>query len=155
MEKTKISLRVILILGFAVLGFSARSQEPLKTHHDINVYAGIFEVNVNYEGAVRYGYNSYDKVRVGVGYGEFLTAGEGWYLNAAFVHLLGRNESHLEFNVGGKIMLTNSIEDPSFSEALVPDIYIGYRYEKPTSGIVFRIGVNYPTLVNIGVGYNF
>src|SRR5689334_15926593 len=116
MAQSKFSSWVLLVAGFAILSFSAKSQEPLKVHHNINVYAGFFEVNVNYEGAVHYTYNSYSKVRVGLGYGEFLTAGEGSYLNAAFVHLLGRKNSHLEINAGGKIMLTNSIENPSFFE---------------------------------------
>jgi hypothetical protein len=158
MAQAKFFFQTVLLTSLAFIIFSpgAKSQEPLKAHHNINAYVGLIEFNINYEGAVGYSENSYSKVRVGFGYGEFLTAGEGSYINAAYVHLLGRStNSHLEINAGGKIMLTNSIDHPSFFEALVPDLYLGYRFEKPTGGLVFRVGINFPTIINVGVGYNF
>jgi hypothetical protein len=61
----------------------------------------------------------------------------------------------MEIDVGIKYMLTNSISDPNFSDTFIPDIFVGYRYEQPSGGFIFRIGFSYPTVINLGIGYKF
>ena len=119
------------------------------------MYVGIFEANINYERNLFQRKRSLGKLRVGLGYGMFWIAGEGNYINGAFVHLFGARNSHLEVNAGAKYMLSNSISDPQLSEQLLPDFFLGYRFEKPTGGVVFRAGFNYLTLLNLGIGYKF
>jgi len=41
------------------------------------------------------------------------------------------------------------------SNSFLPDIYAGYRYEKPNGILIFRIGVNLYSLYNIGIGFKF
>ena len=123
--------------------------------NDINVYVGFFDLNANFERNIVQSVKSYSNLRFGFGYAMFLVAGEGYYVNGTFVQLFGAKNSHLELNAGLKFMLTNSIADATFSDQVLPDIFAGYRFEKPTGGIIFRVGLNYPTLLNIGVGYKF
>jgi hypothetical protein len=52
-------------------------------------------------------------------------------------------------------MFTNSITNPGFFETFIPDIFAGYRYEKPSGSFIFRAGNNYPTLINVGLGCKF
>ncbi len=123
--------------------------------NNVNVYAGFLELNLNYERNIIVSSQSLSKIRLGLGYGSFFVAGEGYYINGAFVHLFGAKDSHFEVTAGVKYMLTNSISNPSFSDQLLPDIFIGYRFEKSTGGFTFRAGLNYPTIINVGIGYKF
>ena len=121
----------------------------------INVYVGLIEYNINYERNIVQRSKSFSNVRLGFGHASLLIGGEGKYINAAFIHLIGKKNSHLETNLGVKYMVSNSISDPQFSETLIPDAFLGYRYEKPLEGLIFRIGLNYPTFINLGTGYKF
>ncbi len=140
-----------------VYGVKAQDARKLidEKSNSINMYVGIFDVNLNYERNISQRLKSLSKLRFGFGYGMFLVAGEGYYINGAFVHLFGARNSHLEVNAGVKYMLTNSISNPTLSDQLLPDIFAGYRFEKPTGGFIFRAGLNYPTAINLGVGYKF
>ena len=113
------------------------------------------EYNINYERNLLYSAITSTNIRVGGGIAAFLTAGTGTYLNLAAVQLLGKSSSHLELDLGLKYLITNSIVNPGLSESLVPDLFAGYRFEKPTGRLILRLGMNYPTLFNAGFGYKF
>lgn len=146
----------LLLLGSSI---NAKAQDTLKpvaeARNSINVYVGLIEYNINYERNVVRRSKSHSNVRLGFGHGQFYTAGEGKYINPAFVHLMGKKNSFFEFNAGLKCMITNSLTDPKFIETFIPDIFFGYRFEKPVRGIIFRIGFSYPTAINIGIGCRF
>ena len=103
----------------------------------IGIYVGLFDFNVHYERTYIRRSKSLSSIRLGVGSGKFLVAGEGKYINPAWIHLFGRKNSHVEMNVGFKYMLTNSISNPDFREIFIPDLFLGYRFEKPTNGNCF------------------
>ena len=140
----------------AINGNTQGVDSSLKiARNNINTYIGLFDANINYERNIIQRSKSHSNLRVGFGYAMFFTAGEGTYINTSFVHLIGEKNSHLEIDLGLKYMLTNSIEDAGFSDTLIPDIFFGYRYEKPSGGFIFRFGLNYPTILNLGIGYKF
>lgn len=155
--------RLLLITALSILlmpAFSqrvdAQSTERIpQAQNNINIYAGVFEWNLNYERNVIQRPKSLSNIRAGFGRGQFLVAGEGYYVNGAFVQLFGAGSSHLELNAGLKYMITNSESNPPLSDQLLPDIFVGYRYQKPAGGIIIRYGLNYPTVINLGVGYQF
>lgn len=152
----KAFLETLLLLTISVhLKAQNRSLTASIPRNTINAYVGVFDININYERTVLQKPKSFGKIRLGIGSGKFLTAGEGKYVNAALVHLLGKKKSYLETNLGIKYMITNSISDPKFSEIIIPDFFLGYRLEDPSGGFVFRIGINHPTLINLGLGYKF
>lgn len=149
------SCLTVLIMLSLIKADAQNSKYINQKQNNINGYVGIFDLNLNYERTIAQRSQSMSSLRLGFGYAMFFVAGEGYYINGAFVQLFGKNNSHLEVNGGVKFMLTNSIDDPAFSDQLLPDIFFGYRYEKPEGGFIFRFGLNYPTLINMGVGYKF
>jgi hypothetical protein len=146
-------------LLISVSSLAVKAQDTVKPasegRNSINVYVGMIEYNINYERNIIQRPNSHSNLRIGYGHAQFFTAGEGNYLNPAFVHLMGKKNSFFEINAGIKYMITNSISDPTFLETFVPNIFLGFRYEKPVRGIIFRFGFSYPTIINIGFGYKF
>lgn len=158
MRKLSIRLSALtLILLFLTRPSIAQDrQTPLSSkRNDLNGYAGIFELNLNYERTLSERMKSLSNVRLGAGYGMFYVAGEGYFMDGAFVQLFGAGNSHLEMDAGLKFMLTNSIADPAVSEQLLPDIFLGYRFQKRAGGFILRAGIDYPTVLNIGTGYAF
>jgi hypothetical protein len=151
------SVATITVMVLTLNGKAQGVDNSLKrARNSINAYLGLYvDININYERNIRQRSKSHSNVRLGFGHGSFLTAGEGGYINPAFVHLFGSKNSHIEVNIGIKYMLTNTIPDADFSDTVVPDIFMGYRYEKPSGGFIFRAGLNYPTLINLGIGYKF
>lgn len=153
---------IYMLLGATIsllISISAKTQDNRNPYSGfrnyINAYIGIVEYNINYERNLIQKSKSFSNVRLGFGNGKFLTAGEGKYINAALVHLIGKMNSHLEIDLGIKYMVTNSISNPDFSETFIPDLFLGYRFEKPSGGFIFRVGLNYATLINMGIGYRF
>lgn len=150
---------LLICLLFFVCSLRVKAQDMLKpaaeARNSINGYIGLIEYNINYERNIAQRLKSHSNIRLGFGHAQFLTAGEGQYINPAFVHLIGKKNNFFEINAGLKCMITNSISDPKFFETFVPDIFFGYRFEKPERGIIFRTGFSYPTAINIGTGYKF
>ncbi len=134
------------------ISFVSLAQIPKNS---INTYVGIFEINFNYERNVLQMERGLGHLRLGVGQARFVQAGEGKYINMSYVHVVGKKESHLEADIGFKYMLTNSIDDPKFSEEFIPDLFIGYRFQNQPRGIILRAGINYPTIINLGIGLAF
>jgi hypothetical protein len=147
---------IVLLISISVnVKAQDNSNSNFGPRNYINAYVGVVEYNINYERNLIQKSKSFSNVRIGFGHASILIAGEGKYINAAVVHLIGKKNSHLEINLGMKYMVTNSISDPKFSETYIPEAFLGYRFEKPSQGLIFRVGVSYPTLINIGVGYKF
>src|SRR6478609_3653008 len=143
----------LTILTLFVFAQDLKAQDTKNStaakQNNLNVYTGVLELNLNYERNIIVSSQSLSKLRLGFGYGSFYVAGEGYYINGAFVHLFGARDSHLELSAGVKYMLTNSISNPAFSDQLLPDVLLVYRFEKPTGGFTFRAGLNYPTIINV------
>jgi hypothetical protein len=77
----------------------------------------------------------------------------GSYINAAFVHLMGKKRHFFELNLGMRLVIEGTRQDWDGKWTFVtPDVFAGYRYEKPQSGFIFRAGLSYPTIINVGIG---
>lgn len=153
----------ILFLYFIALVNSQLlfAQENKITNADIcknsvQTYLGLFDWNISYERDLLLRPHSITGLRGGIGYMATYYWDEGIYLNFNIFHLIGRQSSHLELDAGLKAM--TPIGKPVFQQPnhpLFPDVYAGYRYEKPDGRFLFRAGVSNTTLVNIGIGYKF
>jgi hypothetical protein len=151
---------VLIIFMITSLSLCANAQEKSVTsakpyNNSINAYFGIFEFNLNYERTISRHPGSSTALRMGFGSGEFVTAGDGLYINPSVVQLIGKKNSHLEIDLGLKYIVNYSGGNSDLSLVLVPDIFAGYRYEKPDGRLIFRFGMNYPTLINMGIGFRF
>jgi hypothetical protein len=158
MKKIPSSFLIVFITIFVCLenyGQEKAGQSQEFRKNSINGYLGFVEYNINYERNISKREKSFTNIRMGFGLGAFVTAGEGIYLNPAFVHLVGKKYSFLELGLGFKYMLHYEGLNPEYSEFFIPDIFVGYRYERPDGKRIFRVGFNWPTLVNIGTGFKF
>jgi hypothetical protein len=145
------------------LCFNTEAQDTLSPpvkflRNGISVYAGVAELNLNYERNLILHPKFYSNIRMGIGIG-MIAAGQTWvegkYVNPSLVQVFGRGNSHIEIDLGFKYMYVNSITDPSFFQSFIPDLFAGYRYEKPGGELIFRAGNNYPTFINVGIGAKF
>ncbi|MCX6302429.1 MAG: hypothetical protein NTW82_09615 [Bacteroidia bacterium] len=125
----------------------------------IGAYVGIFEWNLNYERNIFQRPRSYTNLRFGFGLWKDEPTKYGYggnYLNASLVHLIGKRTAHFELILGIKYFITGRDEVMNtFGYPYLPDLYFGYRHEKPDGKLVLRFGINIPTLVNLGIGYKF
>lgn len=153
----------ILLLCFTDLanGQLVSAQENNTTGSDIHKNSvqtsiGLIDLNISYERLLLKRSHSLTGLRGGLGYMGTYYWDEGIYLNFQIVHLIGRQSSHLELDAGLKAMTPvgkSVFQQPN--HPLFPDVYAGYRYEKPGGKFLFRAGVSNTTLINVGVGYKF
>lgn len=156
-----ILILLVLLSSTWLFAQEGSDQQAKPLRNSIGAYFGLFDVNLNYERNIMQRPKSYSNIRLGLGSWSDLAWG-GKYINASFIHLLGKKRSHVEFDLG--IRLTHgSNASGSSSTFLLPDIYVGYRYdyveadykEKSKGNSYFRIGFSSPTLINIGGGIKF
>ena len=150
----KITASVLITFSSILLGVYTLSQENVNPSgklpvNNINAYISLVEYNINYERKIFELPKSFTNLRMGFGIINSSFDG-GYYYNSSLVHLLGKKNSHLELNLG----LKYAVQKGS-SNSFLPDIYAGYRYEKPNGILIFRIGVNLYSLYNIGIGFKF
>jgi hypothetical protein len=124
--------------------------------NSINLYAGTIymDANLNYERNIFRNPHSFTNIRMGFGranFSEFRVL--AFYLNPSVVHLIGRRNSHIELNLGFKYPISQLPE--SIKRILVPDLFVGYRYERPDGWLIFRMGINYPSIFDLGLGFKF
>jgi hypothetical protein len=117
--------------------------------NNINTYVSFGEFNINYERNLILRPKSLTNIRMGFAIPTF-NFFEGYYLNPSLVQLLGKKNSHLELNLGIKVIIYNGHYND-----FIPDAYVGYRYEKPGGGFIFRLGFNVYTAFTVGLGYKF
>jgi len=111
------------------------------------LYLGLFEYNVNYERYIIQRQKSHTNIRIGFGYWSNMTLG-GNNFNVVLVQMFGKKSSHLELNLGAKYVFETARE----KNIVLPDIFVGYRYDKAESNFIFRTGISYPSLINVGFG---
>ena len=148
----KLYKKCVLFIIISGISFSLFSQsdnigllKPRKNY--IGIYVGLIELNISYERNIIQRPKSQSNLRIGVGYLSDLQV-EGRTINATAVQMFGKNNSHLELNLGAKYFFNKTEENNFF----LPEVYVGYRFDKPDGKYIFRFGVSYPSLLNIGLG---
>jgi hypothetical protein len=63
----------------------------------------------------------------------------------------GESKSHFEGALGINVFR----HDFSETISIYPAGSVGYRYQKPDGGFIFRTGIGYPEAVFIGIGFSF
>lgn len=164
MHSKKLSLRsacplfISLLMQFGSTWLSAQERSDHETkplRNRIGVYLGLLEINLNYERNIIQRPKSYSNIRIGIGSFTDLQFG-GKYINASLIQLLGKRKSHAEVDLGCKLFLAGTnLNFESPRTFLIPDIYVGYRYENPENREFFRIGFSFPSLINVGGGFKF
>lgn len=146
-------MKYILICGmfllFTPLFAQVNDAAAVKPYKNvIGLYFGMIEYNINFERNIIQLAKSQTNLRVGFGYLTDLQV-EGRTLNGTIVQMFGKHNSHLELNLGAKYFI-NKTENNNF---FLPEVYVGYRHEKLEGRSIFRIGLSYPSVLNVGFGW--
>lgn len=157
-----------LILIFITISQISYSQENSPNFKKNDIYATLgLATNLSYERWV--GETKNEKFtfywRNGLGIWSNWAVGGPQFVTS-ITALTGQKNSHLEFNGGLTLLydkqsydigVSNANSKPPRSEYLqiLPAITIGYRYQKPTGGFLFRAGIGFPEYIYIGLGSSF
>ena len=159
LEKEKIS-SIFKIITFTILmclcmnTYAQTNSDMISIPTKNSVYfdTGIFpgaHVFMNYERKVHESDNISLYGRVGFGYaGIIMGDGGGGVLGAATL-LTGKGNSHMEFNLG--IFSGKDNNDPF----ILPLLDVGYRYQKPEGGLIFKVKAGVLGIFSVGLGYAF
>jgi hypothetical protein len=152
MKKVTVIVLLTLMIFFLCINIHAQENDnpSIKLpHNNINIYISLSEYNINYERTIMQHPKSFTNLRMGFGL-PVLNFFNGYYFNPSLVHLTGKKNSHFELDLGFKYII-----EKGSSNSFLPDIFAGYRYEKPSGGLIFRVGINLFTLYNMGIGFKF
>jgi hypothetical protein len=147
-----------LVLVITILSglFSANAQSLEKNemsknsiYFDTGIVPGVHAF-VNYERSLYQGKKVSWYGRAGFGYGGLLLVDGGFGGLGAITMLTGKKNPHFELNTG--VFSGVNIDDSD--SVTLPLFDVGYRYQKPTGGFVFKakIGV---LGIGFGLGYAF
>lgn len=156
--KPKINFPKFLISSLLIVLFSfkggAQNSEPeslSKMNFYLDVGGGYFTglASLNFEAKFHSGKNLTWYGRIGFGGGGSGDNGTGGL--AAITMLTGKRSNHFEIN--GGVFIANYSDVPSEYFAL-PILDLGYRYQKPSGGIIFRAKAGILG-IGLGIGYAF
>lgn len=101
-----------------------------------------------------------------LGIGGYPIIYNGMKLDCKLTAMIGKRNSHLELGLGitiGHSKSKDAIYVPFYNlnlpeipatTTIYPAITVGYRYQNPKGGLIFRTGIGFYE-ANIGIGYSF
>ena len=175
MRKSAILLITIIIFSSTVWGQSERISPERVSKNVVQASAGALVVvgayGINYERLiVQFEDNSLVGLWGKAGVGEWAMYGDngGGYQRLMVGLLTGKSKGHLELNFGGARMYNKRgfenywmYNDPQVAPIKSnylewnPVGSLGYRFQKPNGGFLFRTGLGYPEGIFIGLGAAF
>ena len=168
----------LLFIYLALVCYSVLStgQDSLKTKPKNIIYANvgtlafIAAASVNYERQL-FSKDNKDYYYMRVCAGKFATwGGDGPFGTLSLQGVFGSKKSHFEFGIGVGALYNDYEYEEGVSSAnyqnipeptkwdyttLTPAGSVGYRYQRPNGGFVFRTGVGYPDGVYLSFGAAF
>ena len=123
-------------------------------------FGGSINSSVNYERHIFSLKSTSYYLRMGVGYyliGASDTGYAGVQVPLSLNLITGKGNNHFELNLGGRAIFDIKNDEIDYSDEkvrLFPIVNIGYRYQNPKGGFIFKslIGIDGITL---GIGYAF
>ena len=152
-------------------------QEPHRTENSIYATGGTlglwFTGNFSYERWItQFGANNKNTLYARATYGGYVTWGvQGHQFGPGLTLLTGKKNSSLETGLGVQALYNeegfreeeeNYVPGPGVTTpniwdyiTILPDIRVGYRYQKPEGKFLFRTGLSLPDALYIGFGVTF
>jgi hypothetical protein len=179
MKKYPVFAFLLFFSGMAAYPQSHEINSTQMAKNQIYLTAGWLvlygNADISYERNIRYKEDGLLKfIHWNFTYGRFAYwESAGPLYKTGLTGLTGKTNNHLEFQVGAvalfdrvgyEIGVSNanfpkpgSYPEPSVLEytKLYPTAVIGYRYQKPTGGLVFRTGFGFHEMIYLGLGYSF
>ena len=156
MKKLLIFLMLIPVLLFGQNEPNTKIDLPKKNIYG-EAHIGLFsEASLNYERSIYSGEKISWYGRLGGGWGGKVEwdADFGWGGLGAITMLTGKKNNHFELNAGGFL----GIDGEGFlgivdGEAFIFPIFnVGYRYQKPEGGFIFRANAG---IISLGLSFGY
>ena len=152
MKKLFTILMLIPVILFGQNEPNTKIDWPKKNIY-VEAHIGLFsEASLNYERSIYSG----DKIswygRLGGGYGAWVEWGGniGWGGLGAITMLTGKKNNHFELNAGGFLGIEAYTD---MEEAFIFPIFnVGYRYQKPEGGFIFRANAG---IISLGLSFGY
>ena len=153
---TKNTILLFILLAFVCFSAQVNGQDSLKTQPKNVIYANVGKLFSPYLGYANYErllFSTYIKFYIRASAGVFTELSDfknGYWSNVPYGSLsmqgvFGLKESHLELGLGLSTILYISF----------PTVSVGYRYQKPTGGFIFRSGIGFPDGIYLSLGLAF
>jgi len=153
-------LRKTALIGIVFLCcqsfIQAQSTEQIELSEN-NLYldatiGSLLQASINYERQIHSGEKVSWYGRIGVGYGARLFGVTGPGGLGAITMLAGKKNGHFELNAGG--FIGQDADTYTGSAFINPIFNVGYRYQKPEGGFIFRAYAGI-IVVGISLGHAF
>lgn len=155
------TIGILLVLVFGIT-FNTHAQEktfPERNTIVTGVSLGALDNGLALYADMTFSYErilvAEDKFQIGgqIGLGGYAVWGAGGYkVSPRAVMLVGGGNSHLETTLGTNFFVLGDLEG---YKPFIPAGSIGYRYQKPDGGFVFRSAVGFREFIQLGIGYSF
>jgi opacity protein-like surface antigen len=145
----KITLMIVLLMLVHVKAEAQESEKNELSKFVLYTDAGVHlagQASLNFEGRIDTGDNLTLYGRVGIGAAGIAFHEGGPGILTAVTMLTGKEKNHFEMNGGIFLALAGNF--------VFPLVDLGYRYQKPEGGFVFRAKAGVLG-VGIGLGYAF
>ena len=146
-----------ILMLIPILLFGQYDIDLTKNSFYIETQLGFYpQLVLNYEGQIASNKKVNWYCRIGGGYGanltDFFNGPEGFGGLCAITMITGKKNKHFEFNAGS--FLGYEKTKRKNKPFLLPILNIGYRYQKPDGGFIFRANAGIVAL-GISFGYAF
>ncbi len=118
--------------------------------------------NIFYERQLAYLKNSEFNFRAGLGYADsrLIPYVGGYYgptATVGFGFVRGYAYNYFEFDFGAAVLYDINYKSKKIARSLIwaPSLYFGYRFKRPYSPFLWRVGVGWPEQIAVGFGYSF
>ena len=161
----------LLLILLSSINMVARAQEPAdsipfdfskQNKNAIYADAGFWllggSLNLNYEHILKERKKGYFAIKGTYGRWLFWDAeGDLFRVTADFVH--GAGNHHFEIDLGAILLIEvdyYSTTRRKWQGALpLPDLFAGYRFQRPEGHLLFKAGIGFPSLLEVGLGAAF
>lgn len=159
--KRSILFIILLFIGIQIVAQTDSTIQKTPTLEKNSFYLSLGAgTEFYFTGKIAYEYlfwqsknNTHIALGVQVGFGYYAVWGIGGPIaNINLVMLTGGKKSHLEIAGGTNIFLGGDLIGYT---AYRISAALGYRYQNPNGGFLFRVGTGWPEVGYIGLGYNF
>jgi len=163
-----LSKKALFFLIVTILSFSLTAQETKKDtinyskNSNFNIEMGTIlsysSIAINYESEnVLTSDLHFLKLEFGAGLwaASIFKSNKGMLANLNAIYLYGENAHHFEIDLGASVHFSkqNGSDEITYQNTL-PNLFLGYRYQKQGEKIMFKAGIGAFELFQIGIGYS-
>jgi len=163
-----LSKKTLFFFIVTILNFNLTAQGPQKDttnyskYSNFNIEMGTVliysSITLNYESEnVLQSNIHFLKFEFGGGLwaASMFNSNQGFLTNANAIYLYGENAHHFEANLGAAIHFSkkNGSDEVTYQNT-IPNLFLGYRYQKKGEKMMFKAGIGAIKLFQIGIGYS-